>query len=289
MIESKLRSGGGTGFTAHTFTNAGQTGTGGPSQSQINSAYLGSDVAGLVTITSYKQVWVVPADGTYRITAAGASGGGNSTNAGKGAIMIGTFTLSFGDSLEIGVGQTGSTGSYGGGAGSSGIRSGSSLLIVAGGGGGGTGNTHGTADGVTGPNGQNVSASLGGTNGQGGDFGQPPTDWPRCAGGAGVLSDGLEDNTNPNFGNGGSLSGAGGTGGHSDAGFGFTGGGGGYYGGGGGGGYSGGAGGYPSDGGSYASPGYCSGGGGGSINIGSNQSNTQGGNNGYGFVTIEAL
>jgi len=49
-----------------TFTNAGATGRLGPTQSQIDSTYAGTDLAGEVTInTQGIQEWTVPATGTY--------------------------------------------------------------------------------------------------------------------------------------------------------------------------------------------------------------------------------
>ncbi|MAN36123.1 MAG: hypothetical protein CMI21_00650, partial [Opitutae bacterium] len=59
------------------FTNAGAIGRQGPTQSQVNSAYAGSNLENSVTITSQGiQEWTVPASGLYRIEARGAMGGG---------------------------------------------------------------------------------------------------------------------------------------------------------------------------------------------------------------------
>ena len=48
----------------YTFTNAGAEGREGPTQEQINTDYLGTNLEGKVTInTQGIQEWVVPADG----------------------------------------------------------------------------------------------------------------------------------------------------------------------------------------------------------------------------------
>ena len=61
--------------TTYTFTTAGATGQSGPTQSQINSAYSGSSLAGLVTITTQGvQRFTVPSSGTYVFTLAGSKG-----------------------------------------------------------------------------------------------------------------------------------------------------------------------------------------------------------------------
>ena len=59
------------------FSNAGATGRLGPTQTQVNSAYAGSNLAGNVTINAQGiQEWTVPLTGEYRIEAKGAKGGG---------------------------------------------------------------------------------------------------------------------------------------------------------------------------------------------------------------------
>jgi len=76
----------------HTFTNCGQTGRTGPSQSQANSTYSGTSLEGLVTVTDGIQEWTVPYDGTYTIEVWGAEGGhgnGNGAYPGYGARMRG--------------------------------------------------------------------------------------------------------------------------------------------------------------------------------------------------------
>ena len=103
--------------TVYTFTNANKTGRYGPSQSDINSAYGGTNLANSVTInTTGIQEWTVPASGVYTIEVWGARGGGNN-NYGKGARMKGDFSLTQGDVLRIAVGQMGGVYSSGSGGG----------------------------------------------------------------------------------------------------------------------------------------------------------------------------
>ena len=148
-------------FQTATFTNAGATGRTGPSQSQIEVAYAGSDLEGNVVSNNGIQNWGVPKTGQYRIEAYGASGGTytyGSHTAGKGAIMKGTFTLSANDQLKILVGQQGGSYGYtgGGGGGTFVTTNANSPLIIAGGG-GGAGNSGG--------NGFNASTGQCGTQG----------------------------------------------------------------------------------------------------------------------------
>ena len=61
------------GPTEWTFTNAGAEGSHGPTQSQINSSYLGTSLHEKVTInTQGIQEWSVPVSGTYKIEAWGS-------------------------------------------------------------------------------------------------------------------------------------------------------------------------------------------------------------------------
>ncbi|MEC7800142.1 MAG: cadherin-like domain-containing protein, partial [Verrucomicrobiota bacterium] len=261
----------------YTFTNAGATGREGPEQSEINSAYQGTNLAGKVTInTRGIQEWTVLESGTYRIEAWGAEGGAASgTNGGKGAFSSGLFTLNDGQKLFINIGQkgtdsTGGTRGGGGGGGSFIYDQSQSLKIIAGGGGGtsyqgnagenGKDNVVGGAGGYTSPtNGNGGITDNGGGGGTGG-------------GGGGVISNGVSNNWS---GGGESNGGRGGDSNYLMFG-GFGGGGGAFHGGGGGGGYSGGSGG------SYT----LGGGGGGSYNSGTDQVNTAGVNAGHGKVII---
>jgi len=159
-------------FTSHTFTNCGATGQNGPTLANCKSSYDVSweDDTDLFNIqTQGIQEWTVPADGDYRITAYGAQG---SSSSGKGAKIIGDFSLTQGMVLKIAVGQEGSgTAGKSGGGGSfvvkSPYNSNSSILIIAGGGGGGTGNSTHTS-GQSGNSGGRSSHQTAVSSGSGG-------------------------------------------------------------------------------------------------------------------------
>jgi hypothetical protein len=298
----------------YTFTSAGATGSVGPTQTQVNTAYSLTPLSGMVTVSAGIQSWTVPSTGAYRIEAAGAQGG-NSYNSvyigGTGATMIGDFTLTVGTVVKILVGQRGTNGSTGyggsynyvtsgGGGGGSYVVSNSTLILAAGGGGGGATDdvAYSGYDGnpalvtTTGNvcNGIGIYYSNGspGSNGNGGTGGS----WYAGAGGAGYSGNGGNSS-------GGSISSGGvsfvnGGGGGAAAYFsyanvaggagGFGGGGGACFGAGGGGGYSGGAGGTVDQ---YAYS--TGGGGGGSYNTGLNQVNTGTVHTGPGYVKITRL
>jgi hypothetical protein len=242
------------------------------------------------------QQWVVPGDGTYRITATGARGAAATAsptlNGGCGAQVTGDFTLQEGDVVQLLVGQKGTavTNSAGGGGGTFVTRNGVALLIAGGGGGvrsgalvDGRNGSLGSA-GVAGSTSNSYASGFiaGGTNGSGGarilSYG---------SGGGGWSGDGAADGS---YGEGGfsflgASQGKGGagktcTGGLAHGGYGGGGAGNGCYGGGGGGGYSGGGGGRV-------------GGGGGSLNNGANPTGIEGSTactpNGQGLVTIDYL
>jgi len=85
----------------------------------------------------------VPCTGDYRIEAVGAAGGYDTYTSqyrGRGAKMIGTFSLYKGESIQILVGQEGGINNYhygsGGGGGTFVVRGSNTPLIIAGGGGG---------------------------------------------------------------------------------------------------------------------------------------------------------
>ena len=129
----------------YTFTNAGATGREGPTQSQIDSNYSGTNLEDKVTIiTRGIQEWTVPESGTYRIEAWGAKGGSSdeNRNGGLGAKLSGNFALNQNSVLKIVVGQEGIkiNTNHGGGGGSFVVKSPynthNSVLITAGGGGG---------------------------------------------------------------------------------------------------------------------------------------------------------
>ena len=120
-----------------TFTNCAATGATGPTQAQCDGAYLGTILAGSVTVNAGIQSWTVPATGTYRIVAMGAEGasGGNGPHAGLGAQIQGEFQFAAGLAVGVVVGHFGLGAS--GGGGSFAITAPSTVLVAAGGGGGG--------------------------------------------------------------------------------------------------------------------------------------------------------
>jgi hypothetical protein len=295
--------------TTYTFTNCTATGRTGPTQTQVNAAYSGSSLAGAVTInTQGIQEWTVPVTGVYTIQVQGAGGGANfytqRVRGGYGAVMVGDFNLTAGQTLKIVVGQRGldgtqddyATTSYpqevggSGGGGTYVMTIDNNPLIVAGGGGGAT-TRLGAApggDGLTGTSGGSgitASPGAGGTNGSGGG-GCSNTGYQGGSGGGGITGNGGNSAGNPIYGSinyggyaftnnsTGGIPGVGGSVGALREG-GFGGGGCGGYTGGGGGGYSGGGAG--GDGGS---------GGGGSYSSGTNPINTAGVQSGNGLVTI---
>ena len=288
-------------FQAVTFTNCGQEGHYGPSQSQCSSEYLGTDLEGAVSVSSGIQTWTVPSDGDYRITAYGAMGGRGKTSGttsyssgtpGNGAKMSAVFTLSAGEELQILVGQIGgeqqnSNQLGGGGGGGTFVTDSSNTPLVVAGGGGGSGRYAGEA-------GNHGVVTTSGTSGNGGNPGSGGTG----GNGGGVENCSYAGNSGAGFyGNGNSPCGGpyayayvnGGAGSNSsqcwaDGNFGGFGGGGGTgpHGGGGAGGYSGGGGG-----GDINCSGNGGGGGGGSYTTGSDQDNADGVNSDHGKVTIE--
>jgi hypothetical protein len=189
-------------FTSHRFTSGGQFGRNGPTITQLREDYavtwdsefaLGMDY---LSVTSGVQEWTVPVTGSYEIEAAGASAdwGRYSTNnfkeAGRGAIMTGTFTLTQNEIIKIVVGQMGDVGVHtqasngylsGGGGGSYVIKTPytdtGSILVIAGGGGGSSGYGNQTpyakdaSTSTSGVRGGNNNGGTGGTSGGGGSGG----------------------------------------------------------------------------------------------------------------------
>ena len=146
--------------TTFEFSTCGASGRTGPSQTQCNNAYQGTNLEDQVEVVGEGiQEWTVPEDGTYRITAAGAQGGSynipeynNGGAGGKGAVSEVEIELKEGSDLSILVGQRGETidsgdqyqGAGGGGgafvvASSDFSRSDISDIIAVGGGGSGAG------------------------------------------------------------------------------------------------------------------------------------------------------
>ena len=126
-------------FTTHTFTNAGKTGSEGPTITQLQGSYgtTGSTywVPAYLNVTSGIQEWTVPLDGTYEIKIAGAGGAAG----GSGAEQVLDLNLTKSTILKICVGQKGTT-SYpsqgGGGGGGSFLVDNTTLLCASGGAGG---------------------------------------------------------------------------------------------------------------------------------------------------------
>ena len=270
-------------FTSATFTSNGVRSYTGPSLSQMRSGMSGNGIDAWRYNTSFfneyngQQLWTVPADGSYRITAGGA-GAWNYRQGGYGAHMRGDFDLVSGEQIRILVGQQPGGSGVGSAAGGTFVvrspyNSNGSILVIAGGGGGGhyqgrrsradasTGTSgrsgdNGPSGGSSGNGGNGSSASAGGGFFNPGGNGDGP-------GGRAYVDGGYGGNENSNERGG---FGGGGTSGNSH--------------GGGGGGYSGGGatGGWP-----------WHGGGGGSYNSGSNQYNYEGHRPADGYVTIEFL
>lgn len=273
--------------TVYTFTPAGATGTTGPTQAMIDTAYAGTNLDGQVTSVGGIQNWVVPASGPYLIEAFGGQGYGSF--GGRGAHIAGEFNLNAGDTLKILVGQmaapyynypsTSYNHQFGGGGGSFITMADNTPLVVAGGGGGSHLAAYQAAnDGQITTNGSaGAAGSIIGAGGTGGSGGQAASS---SDGGGGLLGNGGGTAGGQAFVNGGLGGGL--------YGFGGFGGGGGTsswnnYRGAGGGGYSGGGGG--NNGGSCC----AAGGGGGSYNAGTNPVNLAGVQLGDGLVRITSL
>lgn len=276
----------------YNFTNAGQTGRQGPNQAMVTTAYTGTSLDGNVTVTGTGiQQWTVPTTGTYKIEAYGAQGATDDSTIGRGASMIGNFSLTAGQTIWILVGQQGSgtPGVYmnvGGGGGTfvaTGASLGSSTPLIVAGGGGGTQiccNQAGSAGSIStsgnaGMN-SNTTGGVGGTGGGAGGIeqssetsaasgfnGSGTSSQSFLTGGLGAV--GTPVGTDGGFGGGGAAT----VGGYSKAG--------------GGGGYSGGGSSGGANGQTFA------GGGGGSFNSGTSPVNTAGANPGHGKVIITFL
>ena len=190
------------------FTNCNASGETGPTLAQMNAAYAGTSLAGLVSSSVQGiQEWTVPSTGTYTITAAGAKGG-NANNAigGSGRSITITTPLTQGHVIKILVGQEGgnlafSTGWAGGGGGGTFVynQTTNQLILAAGGGGGagkgdpnqynftingGDGSVYNNTSGGTGINcpASWCSGGSGGANGAGGFAGGSPNNQGGAAG-----------------------------------------------------------------------------------------------------------
>ena len=187
-------------FTEATFTSNLASGTAGRRGPTLAEALVALDIAtdpGWETNTEFfsvgtvadgvpntgdglgMQLWTVPADGTYRIQAWGASSGTTpSYNPGWGAKLQGDIDLLQGDQLSFLVGQKGDQGGHSqntgqwvaaGGGGTFVVKREATapvLLLAAGGGGGGAQNSWTNNSGIS----ANASSTTGGS-GQGGQAG----------------------------------------------------------------------------------------------------------------------
>ncbi|MDP1725884.1 MAG: hypothetical protein Q8M15_03805, partial [Bacteroidota bacterium] len=183
----------------YSFTNCGASGRLGPTQAQVNATYTGANpLTGMVTTpTQGIQQWTVPTSGQYRITVAGAGGGGSTTVGGRGKLIQADVTLNAGEVLRIIAGQKGSNGgcgSSGGGGGSFVVKlTGNLPVIIAGGGAGylsNTGNVLSSSDAAFTNSGKNSICNTG-TGGTGGNGGTGSTNGWGCGGG-GFSTDGTE-------------------------------------------------------------------------------------------------
>lgn len=201
------------------FTPAGATYNVGPTQEQLEIAYQGTSLEGLVTSAAGIQKWIVPATGVYKLTARGANGGCGgdygTTGGGRGAEIAGTCKLTKGQVLYLLVGQSGQDApgdSDGGGGGGSfivveDINSENFLtygseqvaitpLLIAGGGGGVSADGRGYDASLTEEStGLTVNTKVGygsdiGNGAGGGGFLTGGKDGPSCYGGPSFLSGG---------------------------------------------------------------------------------------------------
>ena len=197
-------------FTTFTFTPNGATGRSGPSALTYNTTTY-PWIPSYLTLSAGIQRWVVPATGSYILSAAGAAGGSSSNYAGgKGVIVKTTVSLTQGDNIYILVGQAGVNsvqGSGGGGTfivkylgGSISSAASYTVLLVAGGGGSAALNNGGgnavttTAGGVDPPYNSQSSYCVAATGGNGGNTwnGVPGIG----GGGGGWLTNGAQGHTN---------------------------------------------------------------------------------------------
>lgn len=130
-----------TEFETHTFSSVGQSGRSGPSLQQCLSAYEETEILKpeyQFAVSNGIQSFLIPVDGTYQITAYGASGQNINGSYGQGAIMQGEIPLKAGDLIRILVGQRSTyvgTREWQGGSGGTFVARNNEPLVVAGGGG----------------------------------------------------------------------------------------------------------------------------------------------------------
>ncbi len=135
-------------FATHTFTNAGKTGTTGPTLAQCKTAYAAAsqwinNAAWFGVTATGIQEWTVPVTGYYRIRARGASRyfGLSATVSDTRPEADAVFRLLKGDKLRIAVGQLGyyppNVGPCVSGSGGTFVQSAEQGLLLVGGGAGG--------------------------------------------------------------------------------------------------------------------------------------------------------
>lgn len=172
-----------TDFVSHTFTSCEKEGRTGPSLSQCQSAYSGTELLSGdygYTVNQGIQSFIVPETGDYKIKAYGPRGVNKNNNVGKGAIMEGVFSLNSGERIQILVGQFSVYNGdqfWQGGSGGTFValgesNSSASPLVVAGGGGTNRSatsfvSTMNASTGTSGNTGKGVEAVSGGVNGNG--------------------------------------------------------------------------------------------------------------------------
>jgi hypothetical protein len=241
-------------FKKHTFTNAGATGSIGPTLEQVRSAYNNitwkNQYINMVNNDGI-QIWTVPRNGYYKINAIGAGGGGSNLF-GKGRDVELLTYLKMNEVIKILVGQKGSIFKNNQGSGGGGtfvLKSDDTPIIIAGGG-GGSGSTNEDIN-------SNASLSINGNDGagdnqntdtlfgEGGNYGNGGINSFYAGGGGGIIGNGgssINAYGGFSFSNGGkggikdTINGSGGFGGGGNCIDGFGGGGGGGFSGGGGGG-----------------------------------------------------
>jgi hypothetical protein len=172
-------------FSAATFTSGGQTGIDGPSLTTARSGLSGVGTDAWKNNTAYFntssgiQLWTVPATGTYRILATGASGGRTpSYSGGRGIMIQGDVVLTAGQVIKILVGQGGTNSSFdcntGAGGGTFITLFDNTPLIIAGGS-GGTARSNGLDAVSTEQGGTSEAGTAGGASGAGGSANQGPS------------------------------------------------------------------------------------------------------------------
>ncbi len=122
-------------------TTCEATGPEGPTEGMCAATRGPGWLPGELEFEDGRQIWTVPFDGRYRITAAGASGGSprGEPAGGAGAVVRSTIALNAGDRITILVGHDGEAdpgGRWAGGGGGTFLVRDGRPLIVAGGGGG---------------------------------------------------------------------------------------------------------------------------------------------------------